>query len=1012
MTHRRRTAPLFLVAATLLGVLPALASQEWRDKKLYFGDAHWHSCLSQDASATLDSQYASMVEDYGLDFALESDHAEGATAGISACEPYLPFISPLYVYSGENIATAMKAAAEAWTGVERTTAAGPIKFVAFPGYEWAPDARCWQSSFSHPLVPDVNGDNNTPGHINYFFDRTTGWNYHDDVWEPGDGDSDFCAFVTDLGLTYYSGSKDWVDELLGQLIHQRDDPNRDYDLMIQYNHPASSLDKGGSSDYLAKWFEFEHSSSQCSVAQGGTPCVENQCEAVRRAYGVTSVEWYTLQEASIGSRQNHYGPTSGVECDFLNTAQTGCYHDGYHLPDRWVSSRGLREGFQLGFFGGSDSHSGRRDHPNGFPGSRGAGSASLTVVAANAPTRESIWDGLTNRRTYALSRFQEIGPVHKGRVDFYSLDPLTFNTRRIEHGMGSHVEAVNTGTPRAFTIVAGAENGTTGVYPVELRLYRVGPSTPLSQNTTPEFFWLDDIPGDPGKLGELLGIFPNATGSPTLEHTFENIVVHPGDAVFAVIPYSDYVWVDDFYQDENTKLDEDGDGVVDAGKHGYLHNNNTWARTTPIFFDVRQEQAVTTSVCATVSFGASGSQAPEDAVGGLDAGLVGDNNVLPVAIPGGYDVEWNRYRFTTSRDSQYVDLSFYNQKDGDDVGSLFAVRIDGRLVYSGRGGVDHGQDHLVGKKDIPFALKRGIHTVEIHSDDQEYANGDNDPDYHCNDYDGVAAFLDALAFHDTPGTPCSDHVAPTITCPAGLTLECNAFGGVSAGDPRIVAFLGGATAVDHVEGAPDVAPAIRTDAPALFPTGKTTVTFTTEDAAGNAASCTADVVVADTTPPQLAAFALFPTQIGPPRHDLKSITVPTMVATDVCDAAPQIRCSVTSDELPNGLGDGDTPVDIVFNGLDVTTQGTGDQLIATADGQGTFSLRLRAERSALGQGRTYTASCVGVDTGHNQGAARTATVFVPKCAQGRGRGVGVCAGAGLDAGIKRGGVGTVVSVVP
>lgn len=1010
MTHRMRSAAAVLVAATLLSALPALGGQTWREKNIYFGDAHWHSCLSQDADrdTSLDSQYESMLYDYGLDFSMESDHAEAATAGLRECEPYLPHIpgAGVHIYTGEQIASAMKAAAEAWNGVERTTPTGTIRFVTFPGYEWAPDARCWHARAFAPFVNDLNSDDDTPGHINYFFDRTTGWTYHDDVWEPGNGDSNFCAFLSEFGA-YYTGSKDWVDEILGQLIHQRDDPGRDYDLMIQYNHPAASIDTGGSSDHLAKWFDFEHSSSQCSVAEGGAPCTQNQCEALRRAYGLTSVEWYTRQEASLGSTANHEGIGS-PPCDYFliyDPEPTGCFHDTFHIADRYVSSRGLREGYALASTGGSDSHGGRRSEPKGgFPANRGAGSKSLTVVYAGGSTREAIWDGLTRRHTYALSRFREVGPVHKGRVDFYTADPLQFNTPRVEHGMGEHVEASHVGTSRFFTISAAAEEGTTGVFPVELRLYRVGPTTPLTQLTTHGAYWLDDIPGDPGKFGELLGSFLNTTGSTTLEHTW-NVVVRPGDAVFAVVPYSDYAWIDDFYDTNQQPLDADEDGVVDEGKRGFSHgDNNTWARTTPIFFDARQERAAATAVCATVTFSGSGSLAPEDAVGGLDGDLGGDAHVLPVAIPDGYDLEWNRYRFTTPNDSQYVDLSFYTGSDDHDPGTLFAVRIDGRLVLSGRGSIDWANDTLVNRKDIPFALEKGIHYVEIHSDDQEYANGGNDPDFHCNDHDGVAAFLDALAFHNGPGTRCSDHTPPTITCPAGIALECNAFGGVSASDARIVAFLGAATAVDHLDNAPDTRPAVTSDAPALFGTGTTTVTFTAEDEAGNTSSCTAVVVIADTTPPQLAAFTLAPAQIGPPRHDLKSITVPALVATDVCDAAPDIHCSVTSDEAPNGLGDGDTPFDIVFNGFDIPTQGTGEQALTTADGQGTFSLRLRAERAASGQGRTYTATCVGVDAENNRGTASTATVFVPKCGAGRGRLSGVC--AGMDGGIRRSPAGT------
>ena len=90
----------------------------------------------------------------------------------------------------------------------------------------------------------------------------------------------------------------------------------------------------------------------------------------------------------------------------------------------------------------------------------------------------------------------------------------------------------------------------------------------------------------------------------------------------------------------------------------------------------------------------------------------------------------------------------------------------------------------------------------------------------------------------------------------------------------------------------------------------------------------------------------------------------------LCDSSI-IRCG------NHGLGDGDTPFDIVFNGVPVATQGTGEQAITSADGQGTFTLQLRAERSGAGQGRTYTASCVSVDASNNRGTGQTSKVFVP-----------------------------------
>ncbi len=58
--------------------------------------------------------------------------------------------------------------------------------------------------------------------------------------------------------------------------------------------------------------------------------------------------------------------------------------------------------------------------------------------------------------------------------------------------------------------------------------------------TDRENFWLDDVPGDPGKLGELIGMLPNLGGLATLTHTFEGVIVRLGDVVFAVVPFSDF----------------------------------------------------------------------------------------------------------------------------------------------------------------------------------------------------------------------------------------------------------------------------------------------------------------------------------------------------------------------------------------------------------------------------------------------------------------------------------------
>ncbi len=80
--------------------------------------------------------------------------------------------------------------------------------------------------------------------------------------------------------------------------------------------------------------------------------------------------------------------------------------------------------------------------------------------------------------------------------------------------------------------------------------------------------------------------------------------------------------------------------------------------------------------------------------------------------------------------------------------------------------------------------------------------------------------------------------APVVTPPAPLPLTATTT--VLATDPRIQTFLNAATATDDIDGALTTAH----DAPASFPFGTTTVTFTATDSAGNIGEATSTVTVA------------------------------------------------------------------------------------------------------------------------------------------------------------------------
>ncbi|MGH3072375.1 MAG: hypothetical protein ACRDNB_08935 [Gaiellaceae bacterium] len=123
-------------------------------------------------------------------------------------------------------------------------------------------------------------------------------------------------------------------------------------------------------------------------------------------------------------------------------------------------------------------------------------------------------------------------------------------------------------------------------------------------------------------------------------------------------------------------------------------------------------------------------------------------------------------------------------------------------------------------------------------------------------------------------------------------------------------------------------------------------------------SATFQVRVIDVTPP-VVTVSLSPDRLDP-NHKLIPISA-TVAATDDYDPnVTVVLVSVTSSELDDGLGDGDTAGDIAGAAL-----GTDDR-----------SFELRAERSGSGAGRVYTVVYRATDATGNAAEA-TATVRVP-----------------------------------
>lgn len=200
----------------------------------------------------------------------------------------------------------------------------------------------------------------------------------------------------------------------------------------------------------------------------------------------------------------------------------------------------------------------------------------------------------------------------------------------------------------------------------------------------------------------------------------------------------------------------------------------------------------------------------------------------------------------------------------------------------------------------------------------------------------------------TASVTVQDTLPPSLTVPGDITAECTAAGGTPVN-------IGTAAASDICD--PNVA--ITNNAPALFPLGDTTVTWTATDDDGNQTVDTQVVTIEDTTPPELNV-SVTPEMLWPPNHKMVTIHA-EITASDTCDPEPMVRLSsITSSEPDNGKGDGNTVNDI--QGADF---GTGDR-----------SFMLRAERQGKGPGRIYTITYQAEDS-DNTTIAKT-EVIVPK----------------------------------
>jgi glucose/arabinose dehydrogenase len=150
---------------------------------------------------------------------------------------------------------------------------------------------------------------------------------------------------------------------------------------------------------------------------------------------------------------------------------------------------------------------------------------------------------------------------------------------------------------------------------------------------------------------------------------------------------------------------------------------------------------------------------------------------------------------------------------------------------------------------------------------------------------------------------------------------------------------------------------VRNGVPAgnVFPVGTTLVGHTATDAGGLTTTVVQRVTVIDDTPPVVENVAVDKPVLAPPNHKMVDVAV-FYEASDNCGAVTP-RLAVTSNEPVDGFGDGNTSPD--WEIVDAT------------------HVRLRAERSAFGNGRVYEVDVTATDASGNAAVQPTA-VAVPR----------------------------------
>jgi uncharacterized repeat protein (TIGR03803 family) len=311
--------------------------------------------------------------------------------------------------------------------------------------------------------------------------------------------------------------------------------------------------------------------------------------------------------------------------------------------------------------------------------------------------------------------------------------------------------------------------------------------------------------------------------------------------------------------------------------------------------------------------------------------VVGPDGALYGSTPGFRDPRGLGTLFRLKTDGTFTTIHDFSGRDGSYPSGALAVGLDGALYGSTQFGGTNGVGTLFRlKTDGTFTKLYDFNGTNGAHPSEPMVMGPDGALYGSTPTSGPrqGGILFKVVLNRPPVARCHD-----VSVSAGVNCEADA-------------------SVDNGSFDPDAGDTItvRQEPPGPYPLGATPVTLAVMDNHGASNSCTATVMVMDTTPPTINDAGVTPSVLWPPNGKMVEVSV-SYTATDDCGGVTNVLV-VASNEATNGSAP--------------------DWVI-----EDEHHVQLRAERLGAGSGRVYTITVISTDNAGNS-STKTTTVSVPK----------------------------------